>query len=297
MYRMLEKGIHLDANANLFTNEGIESAINDAFNQHFASAGAEAGFRKFMLEEVKSRLLPDNAFTWLSKNDAACFYVLEYLNCHYSSSDEIDGEVSLYIKEWVNFHAIYNKYPASSRERFDTITEFFDRSKKTIDDKFHLLKHLQSEWSFYRFTYGRLQWIDKNDNDQCEWVWKYILDKFSLRIAAEIIITNNHERYMAICAVLLNLEEVRHTKKGRKEKKEAKVLLDRDEFIDMMHKVWKQRVYRDNIQKKASTTGLHLKKQTLSKLKKLEKSTQQSAEAMIESWIDKHYAKIRQTKE
>ncbi|VFS47327.1 hypothetical protein [Budvicia aquatica] len=65
--------------------------------------------------------------------------------------------------------------PVNTQHRYNLIVDFFDSWYEQPANKTQLIEHLKKEWQAIYAKPKRFKWLNIHDDEQCEWVWDYIV--------------------------------------------------------------------------------------------------------------------------
>ncbi|WP_296062981.1 hypothetical protein [uncultured Amphritea sp.] len=271
---------------NTSSADGYCAAINDALLRHLHSEETRGVFIKVMEQSCREELIDISNFEWLQNNDRACFYAWGYLR---TASDQALGYAqppaqSLitasgqlgYVQPASQTSTMYEQLslanaPSSTKERFDTIVDFFDRWSEDISFKLQALWKIKFSWTHVYNGIQPFKWLNKKDEVQCEWVVEYISKVGGPFLLIQPI--NNVERYHGIIAGYDLWSAHPDTKKL---------------FAAKIAKAWSQKKHRDSrVGKKPLNT--YLKEETKLKLDELSQRNDKKIHEMLEKIICDEY--------
>lgn len=126
---------------------------------------------------VKPSLIPDIEFEWFKNNEQACYWVWGYLRSAdrymlkfpYQPSYFEDADIPPYENMKLETS------PVNTQHRYNLVVDFFDSWYEQPANKTQLIEHLKKEWQAIYAKPKPFKWLDINDDEQCEWVWNYIV--------------------------------------------------------------------------------------------------------------------------
>lgn len=272
---------HMKDKNHLFHFYGLTHNCQD-INYNLSIVYPDIIERKVFVDKMRAAcnevILPKKEFNWIKINDRNCFWVwlmirgIKNKNLPlYTSLNEFNN-VPLYDQLPIN------KIPASTKERYDAIIEFFDTLRidvKLVRAYFSRLRIKLQQ--VYAFSTSFL-WIKKENKKQCEWAWDY-MKRSGVIIKNENILTpiSKKEMYFTIIAAF-----------------DSWFALDveKELFLIKMKKAWSQKKYRDEVsgQKLLNT---YISQNAKDKLDKMTAISKRKINEMIELMIDNEYKKYQ----
>ncbi len=280
--RMEDEGLELRNDANLTTLSSMTESIKDTFSYQCKSDKQYADIHKKIRNSIEKSLIPFKYFEWIKNNDMACFHVWLFILDEYSYIKTIR-----YDRNWINPSRLINSHEPTKEGKLQAIIEFFDCSRTSVNEKLKLLSYLKNRWSTDWYLNTSIDWVDKSDHIQCEWIWRMLL-KYSA-VSKDKIITNHYEVYMLIRA-LFGVQANKRVTIFTDDSIGIKSMTVRDIFT-LIHKSWMQKKYRDK-QKIKTKSEISLSKEVKLKLKYIAKKTGWHPDKIIEELILKRATEI-----
>jgi hypothetical protein len=168
-------------NVPLTTSTAIEGArlINDVIASQDWSTQQKDQKVRALFREAKQVLLPLGEIDWLKKNERACYWAWATISkCQFLAApnhpvfQHLDGGQQAFVPGYTQLGLKGN--PANSKERFDEIVKFFDRTMQPLDWQRLLVAHLKSQWSQIYTARKPFTWLKQDYDDQIRWAWEYI---------------------------------------------------------------------------------------------------------------------------
>lgn len=234
--------------------------------------GAEGGnafWSKVYIKGGSKNILQYSDFKWLRGdiNERAIFWFWLILK----KGDYLHPNISRFMEKYIrqNFFFknddIYNylllpEFTTNTAERTSVIIDFFNKLADQIAPEYlkELLNNIRHFWLTSVSPVKKIQWINKNNEEDIEWAWKYLRKKkIEYSILNWFRPANLHEKYLAIMGSvdfwMINSDEQNHVMK--------------DKLIRDMHLAFRQHKRRQNNKKAPHKTIVS--RETHKQLKKL----------------------------
>lgn len=237
--------------------------------------------------DVELELIPDNNLNWISKKDKRlCYFIWSYLRL--ANKDVIyniitnGGSIfqSTYlIANYVIFRdhtlandSIYielglNDKPSNIDDIHSLIINYIDDVNLKRNEKEKLLNNMYIHYSRVEMNHNH-HWINKNDNEQLEWIIKYM---YKNSMSINFMPLNEEQRYYTIVSAL-----------------DLWGTSDNDSFIKKMKKTWQQYKYRFN----SKNEEIKLKKSIIKKLNLISNHYSKNHSEVIEILVAEKYKDI-----
>lgn len=237
-------------------------------------------------------MIPLDEFNWVKTSERACYWLWGCLRFSlHNLTDVVKDQVSEdSIKMSLYDFFKLNCTPSSTSERFELILDFFDRLRPSgLHSKIDYLHGAKTKWQKIYLSSDIFKWLDRDNDAQCDWVWKYIAktqhddgeensqDDLSKSPSQYLKPLTNDEKYLAIYASydLWNAHE--DTKKL---------------FLKNINKAWSQKKLRDNREGKKSL-NTYLRSEVKDQLDELSRCYEKSKQAVLEMLIENEYKNKR----
>ena len=164
-------------NSNATSYQDRYRAIHDSVNALPRSDDNDESIR-IMMESCDQTLLPDEEFDWINKKDERlCYFVWCNLLLKVQDNAAERVEAGLAPDHYIPLMRI-NSNPTNIDERHQAIIDFFDKGiEADLASKRALNEQLYASWqNIYNFT-EKFEWLDKKDQSQCDWAWKYLYER------------------------------------------------------------------------------------------------------------------------
>ncbi len=264
----------------------FETSVEGAkiINQVIASREATSEEKEKMVQsliaEAEQALLPLDEFSWFKDDERTCYFV--WASIYSNSFNSAPNHPAFttpeqQLKQALNYHRLsLKKNPSSSMERFNEVVKYFDRVRQPSKWKLELIAFLKSIWSMIFSTRKPFRWLDRKNEEQCQWAWDYIQknDSGSLKPNTyQLQATSTKEMYLAIYAAY----DIWRTDNGTKRL-----------FTSDFNRAWQQKKLRDGRQgKKACSLVLH--EDIKNKLDELAETRKVTLSQLVEQLIEKEY--------
>ena len=254
---------------NTSTADGCCAIINGSLLSHFPREEDRKGFIKDMEQHCHEELIDIENFEWLQKNDRACYWAWGYLR---TAGDQAFGYAPPAAPSPLFYERLgLAKAPSSTKERFDTIVDFFDMWNEQTSFKLETLQFIKSNWVNVFSGIKPFKWLDKDDESQCKWTIIY-LQKAGIPLWF-LQPVGNAELYHAIIAAYDLWQEHPDTKKL---------------FHIKISKAWSQKKHRDSLVGK-KPLNTYLKEETKQKLDALSVHHDKKMHEVLERIIREEY--------
>ncbi|SGZ19828.1 hypothetical protein [Moritella viscosa] len=170
------------------------------------------------------------------------------------------------------------KKPHSSKEARVLIVNSIDSSELTISNKIQLINFLREQYS-KSFDIKIYKWIDKNNEEQINWIYNYLEEK-EMKLDNFTLPSLKNEYNMLISAFCLwNFKSV-DDKIGSK-----------DMFLLRLRKAWNQKKHRDNNQNK-KPYNIEMSIDIGDKIAFIARSYDKKKNEIVEMLINQEYEKL-----
>ena len=150
-------------------------------------------FIREMTSHAKSQCVSSDSVEWLERSDKACCWLwlkirmgrfYDYINTPLDSNGRVMGS-TFHSNYFTGVGGCYNPFgykelgfdfmpePSSHDTRLRLVIEYLDRFSDDFDYKSELLSYAHKEWADLSMCVDPLKWVDRKDEEQCEWVWDY----------------------------------------------------------------------------------------------------------------------------
>lgn len=264
------RGIQLPL-GNTSTADGCCAIINDSLLSCFPREEDRKNFIKGMEQHCHEELIDIENFEWLQNNDRACYWAWGYLRtAHNHALGYAPSAASPLLYEQLGLA----KAPSSTKERFDTIVDFFDMWNEQTSFKLEILQSIKSSWINIFSGIKPFKWLDKDNESQCKWTITY-LQKAGIPLWF-LQPVGNAELYHAIIAAYDLWPEHPDTKKL---------------FHINISKAWSQKKHRDSLVGK-KPLNTYLKEETKQKLNALSVRHDKKIHEVLERIIREEYDRV-----
>lgn len=246
------------------------------------------GIKQLVLE-AKQRLLPLHELDWIKDNERACYFVWatlrneQFLKAPTSPIQIFGSELSKLLQNeelassYIELNLKIN--PSNSKERYEAITNFFDRGGEPLDWQRNLIGYLKSQWSYIFKGRKPFHWLSPDDKEQLDWAWEYIgklrnSNENERPSLSSLQAIGYQEMYLAIYAAY-DTWKVDHSTKRL--------------FLNDFNKAWHQKKHRDN-RKGKKVCNFVLKEKTKEHLDELASKSGKKLNQLIEELIEREYA-------
>lgn len=258
--------------------EGMKKATSACF----AEKNKDASCRLISFQmELNNNFLGENSFSFLDDYDA-CFFAWSYIK-HLRENPYKDNQYLM--TDWAKTCIKMYVIPDTHIQRLRAVVGYYDCLGISLDRKRELLSTLILKWNEIEVKNKLTRWIDKDNEEMCDWLWNYLLKEKS--VCNDICIRNTREKYFAIMGFLNAWGSVPAGPSGRF-KNTGNHIEDKETFLIKMHKTWKQKKYRE----KLKMNELKLSQSTLKKLAFIHQQTKVRPEEYIANYIDGVYKKL-----
>ncbi|EBM2192622.1 hypothetical protein DWD10_21235 [Salmonella enterica] len=275
-----------------------EPALTDKLQPVVAKTGEEVKERKFFWNKVLIRggsknILQYSDFKWLRSdiNERAIFWFWLVLKKGMNLHPEISSLTNRYIRtsSFIKDSDIYSclflpEFTTSTAERTSVIIDFFNRLSDYVAPEYlkEFLNGIRHFWLTSVSPVKKIRWINKNNEEDIEWAWKYLRKK---KIENSILDwfrpTNLHEKYLAIMGTvdcwMINDNEHAHAMK--------------DKLIKEMHLAFRQHKRRQDNRKSPRKT--RVSRDIHKQLKELAKLHNCSGNNLIMKVIHEEYLRYK----
>ena len=214
--------------------------INHAIQRRYPAAERRRDYINVMRSSAANNLLPPSELEWLDKgSERMHFWIWCY--CRLIANQ---GTPSFAPKDSKNLNEQLlpdnklelDEHPRTTKERYNLIISFLDRSNAPIELKRSLVQQWKKEWE-ETYSTEKFLWVDNKDTTQCDWFANYISsnDEFQIPNWFIPIPTTPQEKYDAGIAAFDIWPTDQNTKKL---------------FIIRMKKAWSQKKHRLAMKKK-----------------------------------------------
>ncbi|UGA53717.1 hypothetical protein [Vibrio sp. VB16] len=235
-------------------------------NKHLSIEVTKSEYQKLELVKLLSLAYKNKDYNkelllWINKEDERLVYwVWRYLQTYEidfgkETNNPIRKRSNSYVEPYSYQKLGFPTELNSTKERYDTIYQFFKQWNHYISLKIFMILDLKNEWS-NRVALERFKWLDPKNKIQSEWFFDYMNDSPASGWGISKP-ENTHEMYLAG----LSLYDA-----WKPDHPDQKKLMYQN-----MRKAWSQKKYRDSIEGKLSYNMLMDKdvKDKLSNLAKL----------------------------
>ncbi|MEL0635216.1 MAG: hypothetical protein ACTIM4_16395 [Marinomonas sp.] len=251
------------------------NAIKEEIGHLVKGENARNRLIKKMKAAFKEQQLSDKDFLWLDSSDVRfCNWVWCYLRSNpnrrkrnrtrenITSRSNIDWNEDIEILNTELLDSTtYNhrslgtleSISNNTKDRYKDIIKYFHTSELSLDEQKTDIKGLIRYWEPIFEDKRIVNWLNKKDDIECDWAWKYI-KKFNRKLLSETWSpTNDNEKKQAIISLFDRLHD----------RQDSKSLL-----IGNMKRAWNQKKFRDKKEgKKAYSISMtETTKQQLDKL-------------------------------
>lgn len=227
------------------------------------------------ISKCKRTILPDEDFKWLKKSERAAYFIWNLLMLRDMKNE--NGYFQQKIIE-LNKRAKENSsviFPINHLERVEWIICYFDDPRKISDKKKNSMIEFKSFWNNVSRKNISIDWLDRKDNAQCKWAWKYINSKIE-RKPVWIKPTNNTNEIYLACNAIIDFWQ------GRIDGLEM--------ILDKMQRAWWQKKYRD-AHEDMKAISVYIPRQTKKMLDAIAKNRRITLSAAIDEMIQDKYHK------
>lgn len=163
-------------------------------------------FVQDMKTAFETELLNDEDMKWIRTDARACCFVWGMIRI--AKDDYLGLDNNSQSNSYGN-HYSNESFPlntTSTQERYNIIVQFFDSLRATIFQRHQLLSRISDDWAkIYNSGLKPFEWLDKNNEDQCNWTWRYI-NSYKFAFATNPLLrlfnpTNHNEEYLSIFAI------------------------------------------------------------------------------------------------
>lgn len=243
-----------------------------------------------LVDARKEKILSEEEFDWIKQEGRACNFVWCLLKwatfdnikalSHMGQESETPGYRYLstsFFDQYVraeDFHDFDKNY--------QQLIEFFDGWGGDIYFKRNMMNSLKGCWENKKREKVKLAWLEKDNEEQCEWVWEYIKRKFERHfIIGKVFIVLrplSSSQYYACSFAVLDFWEAAAGEKQY--------------FAMKLKKAWDQREYRKK-QVGRSPLNTYISSEAKIKLDKLAEEREEKIYRTLERIIRKAYEDSR----
>ncbi|WMC11500.1 hypothetical protein PU634_03825 [Oceanimonas pelagia] len=172
--------------------------INNTISGYFSDEFDRGEFIDKMLSICKSQCVSESDVAWLNNDDKACiWYWLKILTCLPASESRMpvsafskmvqQGVIDSHRNNGPNKRVLSYKVfyfdelglthiptPSSHEDRVRVLIEYLDRFSVDYNYKNKMMADLKDEWSVIVNRKDPFKWVDREDEEQCDWVWSYL---------------------------------------------------------------------------------------------------------------------------
>lgn len=288
---LFSQGFQLPSIANFDNTKDCYTVLNDIVKNH--APDADQGERRIKQLKLAAQegLIPLSDFAWLTANEHACYWAWGYIRTASLSMLENPYAAQWRQNETLRYDQLkLNDSPIDTKHRYNLIIDFFDMVIVDLNKKMQLLKHLEKEWQQIATRSKPFKWLNLNDDEQTEWVWKYIFEaqhtniftKYGIQMYPQIPTSylkpiNISERKLAIFAAI-NLWNPHP---------DTKTL-----FFRNINKAFSQKKYREKMEDKIPF-NTYLIKETKVKLDELARYQDKKIIDIIEKLINDAHTEMK----
>ena len=227
-----------------------------------------------MRTKYNSTVIQRNEFNWIKENDRYCYWA--WINIR--SVFNVRGEPEFHgpmLNLPLYERMIIDRKPSSTNERYNAIISFFDQLDKNIDTKRNYLSYLKESLGSMSYYLKSFNWLNENDDEQCNWAFRYITTG-NTNIFNPYIITSTLSTKEIYLTIITSFD----TWYSSPAEKEL--------FLIKIKKAWSQKKYRDETLKK-KLLNTYISHDAKNKLDKLTKGSRRKINEVIEELINKEY--------
>lgn len=185
------------------------AAINRTLQDHIKDSRQIELLLMRMTASCQAALMDESDFNWVKTSERACYWLWGYIRSaddamlgYFSSNSSIPS---------IPLHTLYETFnlnlnPVTTEERFQSIIQFFDMWSESKERKRDFLQIREAEWQTIYAKPKPFKWLDINDDEQCEWVWNYIVQAQKPETLGYII-TSERMKIPTLYLSPLNIEE------------------------------------------------------------------------------------------
>lgn len=181
--------------------EGYINDINQCMSECIKSTDMRNVFISKMVSYAKSQCFSSDDVKWLRECEQACCWLwlkirlgrfYNYFNAPLNLKGYPVGTTAHLnffndnVVQWMPF--CYKELafdcmpePSSHDARLRLVIEYLDRFSDDFDYKSELLSSAHKEWANLSVGVDHLKWVDRRDEEQCEWVWDYFHSNILLK--------------------------------------------------------------------------------------------------------------------
>lgn len=211
--------------------EGYVNDINWSVHRYIKNTEMRNEFIGQVISNAKSQCFSSDSVNWLRESPEACCWLWvkirvgcfhDYFRRHHVNDDYVSGStmhtkygsVEKIIWEPLGYKNLgfdIMPEPSSHEARLRLVIEYLNRFSDDFEYKSKLLSSAHIEWTNIYTRNDQLRWLDRENEEQCEWVWDYIysniLVKYKWDFIDDIYITPPtvpHEKYLYSYAFFYN---------------------------------------------------------------------------------------------
>ncbi|WP_458735382.1 hypothetical protein [Zobellella taiwanensis] len=130
---------------------------------------------RFIRDELnwcRSHLVSKNDVSWIENDDKACVWlwlVRVVLGYRVPSDDCQNNYARTYNHSELGFTSTFS--PFSHKERVSMMVEYLDRISGDTAIRNKVIADLRRNWTIVVNSRELLKWVDRDDEEQCEWLW------------------------------------------------------------------------------------------------------------------------------
>lgn len=246
-----------------------------AINNYIATDIPEGNRTEFVSDlniAAKNNFIESDSFEWLNNKIASCYVWTSLINIKTNEIDQKTNNAKLLYDE------LFPPYvPMTETTHYKKVVLFFDHWNTKKESKINLLDLIRNNYSFCLEENSPFKWLNKNNQDMCDWAWKYFTNHISLNFRHDRP-SNSNERFVYLQAYY-------YYWLASKAEKEL--------FRIKISKANSQLKFRDSIENKKSL-NTYINEDTKKKLDYLCNKENKKINELIEFLINKEYKENNQ---
>lgn len=223
-----------------------------------------------LIHDKECLFLNDSEFDWINTELKAAFVWGEL---HLPEQPTITLTTELEVKTQ---NKIISTIPSSFDDAKIKICKYFDDIKTFNKNSKHIISELKKSWDVFNGDFKKpLNWLSKDDIEECEWAWNFIREK--INVYFELKPRTEYEYY--ICTLVTLIFGTNH-------------VIDKKFTLSNMSKANSQRKFRKQVKDKV-TLNTYIDKNSKKHLNAIAKSTGLNIQKTIEYLIDKEFNSLK----
>lgn len=149
-----------------------------AINNYIATEIPEKSRAEFVSDlniASKNNFIESDTFEWLNNKIASCYVWTSLINTTTTEINPNTGNFK-YLYEMLFPHHV----PMTESTHYKKVILFFDYWSAKKELKISLLDFIKNNYSFYLEEKSPFKWLNKNDQDMCDWAWAYFKNHIEL---------------------------------------------------------------------------------------------------------------------